>query len=287
MRSQLRSDTVLNAFLSRCSPEKRRELEPFLSEAERRRLAQLPHPTGTIHPQNVPYETMLETVHWSWFLPTLKTYSDLEIQQMFLSCLSPQAAKNLAKTLHLLALNPPAISPLAKAYFQDLLLRSLIGQGDTLLPIDFLPQSPLLPLLHLSKSELIRIIDLLSLHDLAAELRQIVETKILKKIYILLSEEERSFLKIAMAHKEYFSLPRMGLDRWDGSEESFRVLLHRRGLARLGAALSGQNPDFLWYICHQLDIGRGNALLKLCAKEPLHGVSEPIIRQIEEILKHE
>jgi hypothetical protein len=91
-------------------------------------------------------------------------------------------------------------------------------------------------------------------------------------------------LKIAAAHKEHFTLARMGLDRWDGSEESFRLLLHRRGIARLGVGLSGQDPDFIWTICHQLDIGRGNTLFKLCAKEPIHGVSDAVIRQIQELL---
>ncbi len=75
----------------------------------------------------------------------------------------------------------------------------------------------------------------------------------------------------------------MGLDKWEGSREAFRHLLHRRGLARLGAALSGQDPDLVWYVCHQLDIGRGNTLFKLCLKESLPGISELIARQIEEL----
>lgn len=274
---------VLKAFLSRCPPERKRELERFLPEGERLQLEKLPSFTEELTPEGFTNGGMLEKVHWSWFLPTLKTYTEGD-QNHFLSALSPYAAKNLAKAL---GLSPGGqeMSEIAKLYFRQILLNSLLGPTDRLLPLDYLPPTPLKPLLNCSKKELVRIIDFLSLHDLAAELRQIVETKILKKIYSFLSEEERNFLKSAMTHKESFVLPRMGLDRWDGSEESLHLLLHRRGLMRLGAALSGQDPDFIWYICHQLDIGRGNALFKLCAKEAMHGVSDAIIRQIEELLK--
>jgi hypothetical protein len=160
----------------------------------------------------------------------------------------------------------------------------LLGQHDRLVPIDYLPQTSLSFLLRLPKRELIALIDSLSIYDLAAEMRQIVETKILKKIYSFLSEEEKRLLKVAASHQEHFVLARMGLERWDGSEESFRHLLHRRGLARLGAALSGQDPDFIWTICHQLDIGRGTALFKLCAKEAIPNVTEAITKQIQELV---
>ena len=66
---------------------------------------------------------------------------------------------------------------------------------------------------------------------------------------------------------------------WDG--ESLRTLLHRRGLMRLGAGLFGQDPDLIWTLCHQLDIGRGGAVMKLCTKE---AASEIARRQIEELM---
>lgn len=273
---------VLKAFLSRCPPEKSRALERFLPEGERILLEKLPSFAQEVAPEAFANGGMLENVHWSWFLPTLETYPTAE-QKLFLSSLSPYAAKNLAKALKI-SFSVQEISEAARSFLRQILIHSLTGPEDRLLPVNYLPPSPLTPLLKLSKKELIRLIDSLSIYDLAAELRQIVETKILKKIYSFLSEEERKFLKAATAHKEHFVLARMGLERWDGTEESFRTLLHRRGLARLGAALSGQDPDFIWYICHQLDIGRGNALFKLCAKEATHGVSDAIIRQIVEIL---
>ena len=273
---------VLKAFLSRSTPEKRRALERFLPEKERILLDKMPTFSADLKPEGFASNAVLEKVHWSWFLPTLKTYPETE-QKLFLSALTPYAAKNLAKSLTLSSFSQE-MSEIAKAYLRQILLNSLVGPHDRLLPTDYLPPSPLKPLLNLTKKELTHLIDFLSLHDLAAEIRQIVETKILKKIYSLLTEEERKFLKNAMAHKEPFILARMGLDRWDGSEETLRTLLHRRGLARFGSALSGQDPDFIWYICHQLDIGRGTTLFKMCAKESIHGVTDAIIKQVEELL---
>jgi hypothetical protein len=273
---------VLKALLSRCEPEKRRALERFLPEAERRQLEKLPTFSKDVQLDYFSNGHILEKVHWSWFLPTLKTYPETE-QKLFLLALDPYAAKNLAKTLTLSS-NGQEMSEIGRSFLRKTLLNSLLGPEDRLLPTDYLPPSPLNRLLPLSKKELTRLIDLLSLHDLAAELRQIVETKILKKIYSLLTEEEKKFLKLAMNYKDPFHLGKLGLDRWDGSEESIRTLLHKRGISRLGAALSGQDPDLIWYICHQLDIGRGNALDKACAKEPIHGVTDVIIRQIEELI---
>lgn len=289
MRQYLRnpSELVLKAFLSRCSPERRSALEKFLPELERLRIQELPSFEEGVTPEGFTNGGILEQVHWSWFLPTLKTYPVKE-RKLFLTALNPVAAQNLAHSLEITDYSQE-MSETGRGFLRQILLNSLLGPKDRLLPIDYLPPSPLKPLFRLSKKELTKLIDFLSLHDLAAEIRQIVETKILKKIYSFLSEDERKFLKQTMAHqKESFPMPRMALERWDGEEESFRHLLHRRGIMRLSLALSGQDPDFIWYICHQLDIGRGNVLYKLCGKEAAAGVAtdvaDMIIRQIEEIL---
>lgn len=274
---------ILKAYLHSLPPERREVLERFLPETQKMRLEALSLPGGEPLPER---REMLDWVHWSWFLPTLKSYP-LREQKLFLSALNSFAADNLSHELEIEEMSQE-ISETAKDFFKQILINSLTGHENRLLPIEFLPPSPLKPLLGLSKKELTRLIDFLSLYDLAFELRQIVETKILKKIYSFLSEEERKFLKQVMAHqKEPFAIARMGLDRWDGNEESLRTLLHRRGIARFAAALSGQDPDFIWYICHQLDIGRGNALYKSCAKEAIPQLSDAILRQIEEILAKE
>ena len=275
-----RAQLVLKAFISRCAPEKRKALERFLTEEERISLVKIPliakPATG------FPKEDMLENVHWSWFLPTLKSYSARE-QRLFLSALSPLGAEQLARALSLTGSLEQISSP-AQTYLRKQLFHSLVGPHERLLPVNYLPESSLNQLLTSTKKELTRLIDRLALYDLAVEMRQIVETKILKKIYSFLTEEQKKALKNIAAHKEVAGFPRLGLDRWDGEEESLKILLHRRGLARFGLGLSGQDPDLIWLICHRLDNGRGGDLLKLGAKEATPKVTVAIIRQIEDLL---
>ncbi len=278
---QSRSEMVLKAFLSRCPPEKRSQLERFLSQQERDALERLPSFDESITPEGFSNSSWLERVHWSWFLPTLKTFSPRE-QGLFLSALSPLVAEQLGAALEL---SEPRekITEIARAYFRHQLLSSLVGPHERLLPIDYLPPSKLNRLLGFTKKELTQLIDRLALFDLAAELRHIVDTKLLKKLHGFLSEETKAALKALPPQKEFSPLPRLGLDHWDGQEETLRTLLHRRGLTRLGLALSGQDPDLIWALCHQLDIGRGGHLFKLCAKEPVPELSSLMQQQIEEL----
>lgn len=276
---------ILNAFLSRQDEAKRERLLSFLSEKEKSRLSQMPLFGQTVTPEDFSNGSMLERVHWSWFLPTLKSYSLTE-QELFLAALDESAAKPLSEQIPCKIAKKP-LTPIGKAYLRQVLLDSLIGPHDRLIPAGFLPPSPLNNLLKLSKKKLTLLIDLLSMHDVASEVKQIVETKILKKLYSFLSEAQKKFLKQAAAKPEPFSLPKIGLDRWDGTEDSLRHVLHRRGLGRLGIALSGQTPALIWYVCHQLDIGRGNALFKLSTKEAVHNVIDAAARQVEELLENE
>ncbi len=279
------SEWVLKAILNRYPASTRESLARFLPKAERDRLDAMPSTTLETDVEEPP---LLERVHWSWLLPTLESQSPRE-QKLFLSALPLQVKENLCRELKIKA---PPKEELSKA-FQEFAVQtfseSLTGEPVELLPVYFLPPTPLSRLLHLDKQKLVQLIDALALNDLAWELRQIVETKILKKIYSFLSEEEKKSLKKAVTHKKATPVSRLSLEKWNGTEESLRLLLHRRGLARFGAALSAQHPDFIWYICHQLDIGRGKALEKLslsnAASDAARRADPAIIRQIEEFLQ--
>lgn len=271
-----RERIVLKAFLSKCPPEQRAALERFLPVEEREKLQILPECTTEGFSNDI-----LEQVHWSWFLPTLKTFSARE-QQLFLAALDVTTARALAKALGISEHREP-ITEVAKAYFRSQLLSSLVGPHERLLPTAYLPPSTLNKLLQLSKKELIQLIDRLSLFDLAAELKHIVDTKTLKRISQCLTAEQISTLKMIPIPKDPHPLPRMGLDQWDGSEETLRSLLHRRGLARLGLALSGQDSDLIWMLCHLLDIGRGGTLFKLCGSTPIPELSALARNQVEEL----
>lgn len=270
-------EIVLKAFLGACLPEKRDHLLSFLSPKERDVISLLP--CIDLHEEGSSYH-LLEHIHWSWFVPVLEKTTTKD-QKFFLRAFPTTAQKSLSKTLQI-SPTTEKMSRTASAYLRQTLLR-LIRKED-LLPINHLPPSPLNLLLQIEKKKLTKLIDYLSLYDLSHEIRQIVETKILQKIYSFLSEDEKLFLKITASQKEPYTAAQIHLDKWDGTKTSFRLTLHRIGLARLGSALSGQDPDLIWYICHQLDSGRGKALAKLCKKDPIPGVAGWLAEQMKELL---
>ena len=181
-------------------------------------------------------------------------------------------------------LNPSSqkLSPTGASFLRQTLLSSLVEKQ--ILPIHLLPPSPLNALLQIEKKKLTQLIDFLSLYDLSSELRQIVETKTLKKIYSFLSEDERAFLKITAGHKEPYPPAHIRLNQWDGTKKSLRLTMHRIGLKRLGSALADQSKDLIWYLCHQLDCGRGKTLEKLCSQEVVPGVADWLAEQMKDLL---
>lgn len=275
------SRLILSFALSKWPNEHRAKLLQYLPDAERREMENLPAVKTPLIYERFSFDWLLDYVHYSWFLPTLKAYSKKEASY-FVAALGTEKMLSFSK-----AGLPPTKTALSKAgedYLRRHLLESLTGSKSHLLPREYLPESELNILANFSKNELILLIDYLSLYDLAAEIRQIVETKILKKIYSFLTEDQKKFIKSIMMNKEAISFARIGLDRFDGNEENFRNLLHRRGLIRLGIALSTQHPDLIWYITHVLDIGRGSALAKGSKKGVSAQAQAAIAHNIMELL---
>jgi hypothetical protein len=271
---------VFKALLD--SSKKKEKLIHFLSESEKEAIEKLPSTTKEITSQQFLQDGLIDSVHYSWLIPTLKSYSKEE-GSLFLLSLSDKARENL-KILLKKNTEKCELSTVGKNFLRKVLLDTLIDKEEGLLPIDYLPESPLNVILTLSKQDTVRLIDFLSLYDLVLELRQIVETKILKQIYAFLSPEKRQFLKSKMNYSEPYIFPKLGLEVWDGKEESLKIILHKRGLNRLAKALSNSDPNLVWYICHHLDIGRGTTLFKLSEKKVSEKVVKIIIGNIMELL---
>ncbi|MBM3184313.1 MAG: hypothetical protein FJZ64_03300 [Chlamydiae bacterium] len=270
---------VLKTILSQYPEDKRKSLETFLSSEEKEALDALP--SAELKWEDEP--PILDRIHWSWFLPILKAHAQKE-QKLFVSSLPKAFQEPIRHELKMREIES-SLSEVGKRFLLKTLMTSLVGEEIRLLPIFFLPLSSLMPLLKLDKNEMIRFVDRLSLFDLADAMQRIVETKILKKIYSFLSEEEQGFLKMAMAQKQKTTLAPLKLESWDGSQSKLRLLLHKRGLSRLGIALSTQHPDFTWYVCHSLDVGRGSSLEKSSKIEATPSVRKMALKQAEEILR--
>ena len=252
---------VCRAFLETVSLEEKKKLLGALSPKEAKELDSLPHPLGDPKEDPAPIEDEISHVHFSWLTPFLRTLTENELK-LFLGSLPPEQTKQLKGAL-LFTNSIPAPPPLLEEFLKETLF-SIIADKD-LLPKSYLPESQLNALLELNLSELKTLIDLLSMHDLAVEIRQIIETSKLNAIHALLSKAQREFLKTRLHKKEPVSFKKMGLAYWEGDPDVLSNLLVQRGINRLAKALFPEHRSLLWYVAHRLESDKGALLVKLCS----------------------
>jgi hypothetical protein len=219
---------------------------------------------------------LISRTHYSWLAPIVKELPR-SLQAPVVASLPEGHASGLRSLLKLPKM-PLSLSPQVKSFLIGQLYRK--WQPEEALPIQYLPPSQLSPLLNLAKSELVDIIELLAMHDLADAIRHIVDKKYLKAIYHCLSPQKQTFLRVCLHKKEKIAAPKLNIEKWDQNPDSLDVLLNRRGILRFGKALCGQSPYFLWHLVHTLDTGRGNAVSQHYHPEEIPGISPLLTQQI-------
>lgn len=219
---------------------------------------------------------LVQHVHYSWLASALSQLP-AKMRPFFLTSLPKSKAALLGE---MMKMAPSSIRlPLStRLYLLSLIAAKL--KPAHILPAPYLPATNLSGLLSLKKGEIVQLIDFLGLYDLAEEIRHIVDKKYLKAIYNCLSVKKQHFLRICLHQKERLSIPRLGLEKWRGDCKSLDSLLHKRGLFRLGKAISGMHPDFFWHLTRRLDVGRGRILEQYYAKEEVPGVTQALIQEI-------
>lgn len=236
-------------------------LKGYLSEATLEKLAQIPPADAGHIPSD---DEQLFNVHYSWFIPLIETYSDSD-KVAILSVLSDEQYSKLSSHF-LLGNKRYTYKVLGQRFLRHTLFHLLTYDQKEFVPIAFLPASSYNELLKLSKTQMVSLIDYLGLRDLSLEFKQIVKTDQLKDLTRTLNKEQQIFLKEVMQKGESVKFPSLKLDRWDGSEEMLKKVLHQRGLNRLGKALFGCHPSLFWHLCHRLDVGRAHVLRKLMSQ---------------------
>lgn len=274
---------VCKAFLEECEINERSALLDYLPEDEKLLFETLP--LGVVDPkkETPTVKKILDQIHYSWFAPHLRTLPENDIR-LFLSALNPGQSEGL-RALLLFTDHFPELSHSAISYIQEVLLKKLVGKEE-LLPLNLLPSSPLNPLASLTLEQLEILIRYLGLHDLAFEMRQIIETAKLKRIFSCLSKNEKDYLQSLLPQKEPVILKRMQMQNWDGRRESLKTLILQRGLQRLGKALYGEEPTLIWHITHHLEISIGQELLKACTKIEIAKAKQHLVNQLSKILTY-
>jgi len=191
-----------------------------------------------------------------------------------------EAGRKLAKILKLDKIPAKLASPIKSFLLKQLFLK----WQPTATPKEYLPQSTIAPLLELSKPQLVELIDFLALHDLTYAIRHTVDKKNLKILYDCLTPQKLQYLRILLHKKEEIVATKIDIEKCRKDPEEFQLVLHRRGMLRLGKALCGQNPQFIWHVTHTLDTGRGTTISNYYQNDPIAGVTPLLIQQIIAIL---
>lgn len=251
---------VCSAFLKKLPPDQQQALMQYLPAEEVEKLQALSDSFGDPSRGFPRSEQTLYKIHESWIAPFLRTLPESDIR-LFLPCLSPPQIKGLNQQL-LFSSQLPRPSFFAAEFLRNILLEKIAPT--TLIPRSCLPETPLNALLNLDAEEAIQLAELLSMHDLAVEIRQIIDTVKLKQIHQALSPKQNTYLKTLSYRKEPVTFKKMGLNHWNGDLEGFRKSLLHRGTNRIAKALFNHHPSLIWYISHQWEINHGHLLLKLC-----------------------
>ena len=254
---------TFNALVARYSLEDKEALLQFLPEEEREAAGKQSDGGGQLDALIAQPEKRLRSVHYSWIAPMIQQY-DKSLRPYFIASL-PQSLKQKIEKLFD---QPPvqlSLSEPVKLFFNGYLAAAI--DPEDVLPIAFVPESDLSPLLELRPKKLVELIDILGIHDLAAEYHQIIDKKVIDSILRHLGPEQREYLRHALKKPQSKPEKRLPLQGMNGDGRGMDRLLHRSGLCRLGSAMIGKNPSFLWHITHTLDSGRAKILERYFTQE--------------------
>jgi hypothetical protein len=251
-----KAQALLKALLSKS--EAREELLHFLPATLAEEVQNLPSGSAFYPSALLSADKWSLPIHFSWFSDIIKEYPEA-IQLLFLHALNEPQAKKIQQLLSLPEMTT-GLSPFLRPFLLNILRNNL--QEADLLSEQHLPLTPLNSLLDLERKYLLRIVDLLGSHDLAADLRQVVDKELLRKVYNVLDEGQLHFLHYCSMQPIKWVSPKLGLTAWDGSKKQLASLLHYRGLIRLAKAIVKEDLSFKWHLLHRLDTGRAKIIQK-------------------------
>lgn len=248
-----RSWMMLRVLINRYNPKAGDVLLKFLPQEDVQAVLTQDIRSTDLTPLLYQPQNLLKRMHYSWIKPLLDQFPE-RLHPLIISALTSE---------QMAGLKTPSASSLS-GFVKTFLINRLytLLEADKHLPFDYLPETDLSPLGKWSKTKLVLLIDFLGLHDLASEVRHIVNKNHLQNIYSCLSPKQLYYLKVCLHQKEMLTVPKLGIDPSKQDCDRLKQVIHRRGLLRLSKALCGQHPDFAWYLAHTLDTGRGQILLK-------------------------
>lgn len=277
---QDRSSTYLRLLLNRYHKGPHEAVLTSFPEEKARQVTELPLRTSDIEAiLYAPLEN-LNRIHYSWMLDTLKKIPEPSVLYL-LAMIQKEKAEKLKAALGIRS-KVPSLSPLMRKFILKYLANDIPFKDTP--PFSHIVESELSALAHLQKQELIQLIDFLGLYDLSEEIHNIVDKRLLEKIYNALTPKKKSYVKKCLLSKEKLVTNRLNLEYWDGDPEKLSKLIHHRGMVRLGYALCNQDNNLIWHITHILDSGRGKKLLRYINDKEIPGVTKTLREQVLDVM---
>jgi hypothetical protein len=227
-------------------------------------------------------KAFFSNIHYSWLQPLLKGLPAPMLSPYLLSL--PQQHRQGLSSLFKVTLPYAIPSPRVQKYLLKDLYAKMADKPS--LPAAMLPTTSLSPLLAVDKATLTTLVEMISMYDLADKIQRIVDKNRLKQIYTCLSLAQQKFLNTLLRKTNKVQLVEIDLSSWKEDPESLHNILHKRGLLRLAAAISGQHPDFLWYITHRLDTGRAAIIKKHFSETEIPVYTTILAEQVLDTLKN-
>lgn len=272
------------SLLQRVSPSSREKLLSFLKDEERENIsmpdieALFPFPKSIVNPS-----LFTQKIHYSWIAELLKEYPQ-EIKPLFLSLFPPKMGQSLAEFLKI-SYNPRPQAHLGKLFLLAHLKEKILPED--LLAEELIPFKPLSLLLNLTKNELVEVINLLGMFDIAGQIPKILDKNLLRTLYSLLKEKEQEFLKKCLKKSTKWQPLPLALAQLVQDKRKFKMTLHNRGLTRLAFAVSQEEKDYIWHLTHLLDTGRATKLEEQMQKIPAKNLNlyfqEQVFEAVQEI----
>ncbi|MDX8430740.1 MAG: hypothetical protein SNF33_02905 [Candidatus Algichlamydia australiensis] len=226
-------------------------------------------------------EDILRSIHPSWLEPIIHNFSYGD-KRAFLSVLTEEQSKTIKEELRIEEPLKEPSSLLTKFLLQTL-AKALLEDAPPLAPL--IPKAPLNELLNLTEQQLEQVCSFLGLHDLASDIKKIIQSDKLKRIEEILSADEKKHLKELLKTKEIVTFGSLNLQNWDGKAESLREVLRARGLNRLAKALYNACPTLIWLLTHRMEKSHAEMLQKLCVDPKNVMAQEALQEQVMTIIK--
>lgn len=277
---QAKSQILMRILLNRFHPKAIKEFLDCLPKEEARLIQSQDTIISDIDPVFVKPEEFLKNIHFSWAVPHIQKLSPAA-QGILISALPIPLASGLKKYLKIQS-STKALTPPAKAFLMRKLYDKI--QDPEILTPSLLPSENLSVLLNMSSKELVKIIDFLGLYDLAEAVKNIVDKAALKTVYQCLDQKKMQFMRLGMYHTSKIVTRKLDLKKWQGDCDELLRILHQRGLYRLGKALNGSNPHFLWHLSHRFDVGRSAILKRYYSAPSSPGITSALVQQVMNVL---